>query len=542
MWMTGEAQRRGRPSRTRCVCLLVVLAVAGALGPSATAGATTVGETAVFSGPASNPLGTAQGYVFTPDDSGTVDRLSFYLDGSNTASGVELGLYSGTTDSATERLGRCVIASPQADAWNSCTITAATVTTGATYWLAYLQPAGSTGTLEYREGVVQGVPTTYASQDHDAASLPAAWSNGTGYARGYRASIYADQSPWPIPPTTPCSDAADNDGDGLSDDPSSTGCFPTTDDDESSPAQHSRDRNCAPAAADTMTNTVSSTCGFADTTNTGVPAGTTLERVPEDITAPDATTGSGWSWNDGGIAVTDGAVVKNIALRAGAAINVEADNVTIQNVRIHGGGDIWWGVQVRHANNVTVEDSEIWGLEQFGPDRCDSAIRDVYGDAADLTVRRVDVWWCSSPLNNITEGGLIEQNYFHDFGFDTTTGTDHTNGIQFEPGSGALMTVRDNTILNEQNQTDAIILSNDGGGPESNRRIDHNLLGGGGYCFYGSGGPGASATRITFSNNHFSRIYYPNCGSFGPTTYWVTGDGNAWSANVWDDTGAPVWP
>ena len=52
---------------------------------------------------------------------------------------------------------------------------------------------------------------------------------------------------------------------------------------------------CAPAAGQEMTDTVSHLCGFADTTNTGLPAGTRLYRVPQDITAPTPQTGYGWT-------------------------------------------------------------------------------------------------------------------------------------------------------------------------------------------------------------------------------------------------------
>ena len=42
------------------------------------------------------------------------------------------------------------------------------------------------------------------------------------------------------------------------------------------PQPRTRFTDCAPGVGQTMTNTVSHLCGFADTTHTGVPSGTTL--------------------------------------------------------------------------------------------------------------------------------------------------------------------------------------------------------------------------------------------------------------------------
>ena len=286
-----------------------------------------------------------------------------------------------------------------------------------------------------------------------------------------------------------------------------------------------------------MTNTVSHPCGFADTTNTGVPPGTTLYQVPGQVTGPTSATGSGWSWNahDGYISVGAGGVVRNI--RCSCGVWFMADGGTLEDSDVSVSGDSSYAVELRHANNVTIKNNNIHGPVQTPyPRYCDNGIRDIYADSENLTVENNNIWYCASPMNNIANGGLIEQNYMHDNGYGSSD--DHTNGIQFEAGSGRLMTVRDNTIFNPLAQTDTIILSNDGGGVETNRLITHNLLGGGGYCFYGAGGPSLAARNIAFTNNSFSRTYYPTCGSFGPGVYWNPGSGDVWTGNVWDDTGA----
>jgi hypothetical protein len=301
----------------------------------------------------------------------------------------------------------------------------------------------------------------------------------------------------------------------------------------------------APTAATTMTNTVSHLGGFADTTNTGRKSTTTLYRVPEDITVPrpDGTTGSGWVFEqigpNGWIKFdTAGGTVKNVAT---SVVQVTANNVTVEQCVISNGGENAYGVEIRHASNVIVQDNTIHGPVQFGPERGDNGIRDIYGDSQNLTLRRNNIYWFSSGINNIWNGGLIEQNYIHDMGWDDTTGADHTNGLQFAMGTGPQMIVRNNTILNDRNQTDAIMLSNDAGA-EDNRYIDHNLIGGGGYPFYGAGSLGSPATRITFINNRFSRIYYPTSGSIGYVANWNPHPSNVWNSNVWDEDNATVLP
>ena len=288
-----------------------------------------------------------------------------------------------------------------------------------------------------------------------------------------------------------------------------------------------------------MTNTVSHLCGFADTTNTGVPAGTTLYQVPGQISGPTPATGYGWSWSAGEISVSAGGLVKNIQCSS-CDVSLIGNGATLEDSDIQQAGSGNFPVQIRHASNITIEDNNIHGSAQGSSSVCDNGIRDIYGDSENLVVEDNNIWYCGSGLNNIDNGGLIEQNYIHDLA--NPAGSYHVNGIQFEAGSGKLMTVRDNTILNPDGQTDAIILSNDGGGTESNRLIDHNLLAGGGYPFYGAGGPSLMASNITFTNNHFSRIIWPNSGQWGPDTYWNLGSGDVWTGNVWDDTGASLDP
>lgn len=296
--------------------------------------------------------------------------------------------------------------------------------------------------------------------------------------------------------------------------------------------------NCAPSSASqTMTNTVSHQCGFADTTNTGVPAGTTLFQVPQQITGPTAQTGQGWTYSNGSITLAPGGVLTNVKFTG--VVYLKGSNETVQDSDLTDSGANSYTISLVHAPGATVVSNNIHGTGTAAPGGCDSAVRDIYADSDNLTVKFNNVWFCSNPLNNIADGGLIEQNYFHDFG-DTGTGP-HYEAMQFEQGNGTLMTVQDNTVLQSHSQTAAIILSDDSpSGVENNRVINHNLLAGGGYTFYGAGKSSTPSTNITFTNNDFSRLYFPQAGYYGPVAYWTVGNGNVWSGNIWDDTGASV--
>ena len=159
-----------------------------------TASAALVGAQTAYSGKSVNGTGAAQDYAFTNATSGTVDTLHIHLAAVSTSDKAEVGLYSGTSSSASTRLGDCVITSPAASAWNACPIAAITITAGNTYWLAVLQPTGATGTLAYSEGQVSRAPATYLSNSGNLASLPATWTNGEGFSGGYRGSLYAGSS------------------------------------------------------------------------------------------------------------------------------------------------------------------------------------------------------------------------------------------------------------------------------------------------------------------------------------------------------------
>ena len=79
-----------------------------------------------------------------------------------------------------------------------------------------------------------------------------------------------------------------------------------------------------PSAGAGQLNCVSvpSKCGYPDASNTGVPAGVSLRKVPQEVTS-----GTGWKWDSRGwLQVTaDGAVVEDLVVDG--TIEVTGSNV-----------------------------------------------------------------------------------------------------------------------------------------------------------------------------------------------------------------------
>ena len=116
---------------------------------------------------------------------------------------------------------------------------------------------------------------------------------------------------------------------------------------------------------------------------------------------------------------------------------------------------------------------------------------------------------------------------------------DHVNGFTSN-GATTPLTINHNTIFNQISQTDAISLFQDFG-LEANRTITNNLIAGGGYTLYAGSGTSGTTHNIIVTGNRFSRLYYPNGGSYGPATaYDTNGTGNTWTNNTWDTSGGSV--
>jgi hypothetical protein len=255
-------------------------------------------------------------------------------------------------------------------------------------------------------------------------------------------------------------------------------------------------------------------CGYPDETSTGVPAGTAL-RPSQSVNAD-----------------TPGMVIENLDITG--EINVSAPNVTIRRVRVTGGrpvGNADWAIVVRAtAENLVIEDSEIGTPAGSAQDM--ACILNI-GDSRP-TMRRLNIHGCSAGIS--TGGGLVEDSYIHDM--SAVAGLSHVVGVASNGGGG--LTVSHNTILNTFDQTAAIAFYQDFS-EQSDNLVTDNLVGGGGYCFYGGAGPKGATRSIRFVGNRLTRSIFPSCGSYGVMASFTTTDpGNEFRGNIWDDTGMEV--
>ena len=266
-------------------------------------------------------------------------------------------------------------------------------------------------------------------------------------------------------------------------------------------------------------------CGYPDGKTAGVKRKllkkNKLRRVPEDVRS-----GKGWHWDSRGWVTINGTSAKFIRFVVDGTINVEASNVLIKNVKVTVHGDTI-GIAIRHADNTKIVRSSI------GPNspssRLETGIKDVYGDAMGTTVRKSEIIHTATGIQ--MGQGTIVANFIHKMAY---SGDDHVNGITSNGSTKPLSIIR-NTIFNEIHQTDAIGLFQDFG-LEANRRIENNLLAGGGYTLYAGEGPSdASSYNIRVVGNRFSTHLFPKGGSYGPFTAFNSyGKGNVWSGNIWD--------
>jgi len=120
--------------------------------------------------------GTAAAFKETAASSGTADTLNFYVDSTNAATTITVGLYNDNYGNPNNLLASAVINSPAKGAWNSVSIPPTTITSGAVYWLALL---GSGGTPIWRDSSNCSVVQT--SGVGSLTNLPTSWPRGSNY-------------------------------------------------------------------------------------------------------------------------------------------------------------------------------------------------------------------------------------------------------------------------------------------------------------------------------------------------------------------------
>ena len=249
------------------------------------------------------------------------------------------------------------------------------------------------------------------------------------------------------------------------------------------------------------------TSGWPSAANTGVPAGVTL--------TPSGSL----------IINTPGAVISGLDIRGSVYIN--APNVTLINCKIT--STDFYVVKVNTGiTGAVIQNCDINGV---GTGNDGSS-----GIAGQGTFIGNNIYNVENGITLQGNNSLIQDNYIHDL---KASGSPHYDGIQIDGGISNA-TISHNTIINNNNQTAAVMIDNYFG-PISNITVDNNILVGGGYTIYSDAQfSGGSISGVSITNNHIGGGYWgdTNFNKSNPVYTGNVQDGLALSQNL-PTTGQP---
>jgi hypothetical protein len=243
-----------------------------------------------------------------------------------------------------------------------------------------------------------------------------------------------------------------------------------------------------------------------------------------DSTLPDAsTTGvrdASVLKRSGSVTVsTDGAVVENLDVTG--TISIEADNVTVRNVRVTSGGGKYLISIALGRSGVVIEDVELNGLRI-------STHGVVHGG---YTARRVNMYGVGDGFRAGSDT-VIEDSWVHDLGHDGAfDSSPHYDAVQSVGGNNIV--IRNNRLEGPfRGQTSAIIMKADFAAI-TNVVIENNLLSGGTYSLYlvSEDGYPALGSDVQVRNN----VWVRDSWKFGPLSRANGGQGTTFTGNRLDN-------
>ena len=185
--------------KSAIVVVLAMAALSVLIGSQGAAVTPPLGDSVVEATADPSPLGAAEANQFIASSTASVSVLIIFVDASNRASAIALGLYADQQGVPGALIAQGQITSVQNGAWNRAPIAATTLTAGTPYWIARLSTSG--GDLVTRvNGAVMNPDRVDA---RPATTLPATFSPAASYP--HVTSMYADVagSPTPGPTATP---------------------------------------------------------------------------------------------------------------------------------------------------------------------------------------------------------------------------------------------------------------------------------------------------------------------------------------------------
>ena len=133
-----------------------------------------------------------------------------------------------------------------------------------------------------------------------------------------------------------------------------------------------------------------------------------------------------------------------------------ASNVTLENCKIS--ADAYAQIVVEAGlTGVTIKNCEVYGGGLSGVNNAGSL--GIYIKGGGVTVENCNIHGSCNGISLLGGPATIINNYIHDI--SASGGGNHYNGIQYNGGgSGGVIDIEHNTIINQNIQTDAIMLDN----------------------------------------------------------------------------------
>src|ERR1700730_17070219 len=175
------------PGRRQLVVLALAVLVLASVAVGLTAGAAAapvlLGDGLVEQKVDSDAAGVAEAFRATAGATGTLGKVTIYVDASSTAPKLIVGVYADSAGHPGALLGQGSLLAPAPGAWNDVSLSGGSVTAGANYWIALLAPSG---TIQYRDRCCGGGGSS-PSETHaqtGLSALPTTWTTGARYNDG----------------------------------------------------------------------------------------------------------------------------------------------------------------------------------------------------------------------------------------------------------------------------------------------------------------------------------------------------------------------
>jgi hypothetical protein len=156
-----------------------------------------LGSSQIRSSQDNNASGMAGAFPVRAPKTGQVSSLYVFLDRSNTAATVWVGLYTSWYGHPQSLLTQSIISNPLPGQWNAVAVPPVQVTQGTRYWIALL---GLNGQIQFRDST--GNCHSETSQQSDLTSLPGTWSTGSQWDTCLVSMFGAGALAPPTPPPT----------------------------------------------------------------------------------------------------------------------------------------------------------------------------------------------------------------------------------------------------------------------------------------------------------------------------------------------------